>query len=210
MLPCASCPAIRLDVTLLADGSYELQRTYLMTRDGDRTMTGDGRWTLDQRGGRAIYRLTAAAGGEEEALLEAGADELRVLGADDVELPPSLPHTLVRVDASSGAAPVTLGEADAGRTIHVVPGQDVILRLASNRTTGFRWTLVDAPKDLLLAPRESDYVPDASSGRVGSGGVETWRIVALRRGEARLRLSYGRPWDRRRPARVLTFVIKVR
>ena len=37
---------------------------------------------------------------------------------------------------------ITLTEADAGRAIEAARGQDVVVRLGSNPSTGYRWTLV--------------------------------------------------------------------
>jgi inhibitor of cysteine peptidase len=217
VVPCASCPAIRLDVTLRSDGPratqgrYELRRTYLMTRDGDRTFTGAGRWTVARGAdGRTIYRLVAGDG-VRETFLKIADDELRVLGADDIELPAAMPRTLVRVDPESGAGEVVVGEVQAGRPVRIVPGQDLVVRLASNHTSGYRWLLVAEPDDVLLTPREGTYSSETPPGRAGAGGVETWRLMGVRRGDATLRFEYRRPWERGlTPVRVVTFPVTVR
>lgn len=74
-------------------------------------------------------------------------------------------------------------------------GQTFNLRLPSNPTTGFRWTLRDqgAPVLALLGPEI--YTTPEEAGVVGSAGVSTWRFRAVARGAGHLSLDYRRPWE---------------
>lgn len=66
---------------------------------------------------------------------------------------------------------VTLGEADAGRTIPVTPGQRVVLRLPENPTTGYRWS-VPAGIDVVADTYES------GGTQAGAGGQRVLTLVA--------------------------------
>lgn len=90
-------------------------------------------------------------------------------------------------------------------------GQEFNLRLPSNPTTGFRWTLrANAAPQLRLLGPEVYTVPE-EAGLVGSAGVSTWRFRAMQPGEALLGLDYARPWEIGvAPARQVECRIKVR
>lgn len=104
---CADCPGIRTELSLFEDGrdpflkTYVLRETYLETRQGDKTVTSRGNWTI-LRGSAAdpdatVYALTADGSTASRHFLRVGEDTLRMLGGDLDELPPSLPQTLKRV-----------------------------------------------------------------------------------------------------------------
>ena len=73
-------------------------------------------------------------------------------------------------------------------------GQQLILTLPSNPTTGFRWELRDAADSILESLGQEVYQSD-NDHLVGSGGKSTWRFQARDYGEGRLLLVYQRPWE---------------
>jgi len=84
--------------------------------------------------------------------------------------------------------PVTLTQADAGRTVTVTPGQHVVLRLEENPTTGFRWSL---PAGVEVV--EDRFEPGAG-GMIGAGGTRVLTFAAPQ-AEHRLDLRLQRPFS---------------
>jgi inhibitor of cysteine peptidase len=78
-------------------------------------------------------------------------------------------------------------------TLHV--GQQFILRLPSNPTTGFRWLLRDSAPQILQSLGPEVYSNPEDAGLVGSAGVSTWRFEVTQAGEGQLALTYERPWE---------------
>jgi inhibitor of cysteine peptidase len=74
-------------------------------------------------------------------------------------------------------------------------GQQFILRLPSNPTTGFRWLLRDAAPEVLQSLGPEVYSNPEDAGLVGSAGVSTWRFQVFKAGEGQLALTYERPWE---------------
>ena len=78
-------------------------------------------------------------------------------------------------------------------SLHV--GQQFILRLPSNPTTGFRWLLRDSAPQVLQSLGPEVYSNPEDAGLVGSAGVSTWRFQVTKAGEGQLALTYERPWE---------------
>ncbi|MDH1261911.1 protease inhibitor I42 family protein [Pseudomonas sp. GD03944] len=75
------------------------------------------------------------------------------------------------------------------------PGQQLVLTLPSNPTTGFRWTVRDDAGALLESLGPEVYSNSEDAGLVGSAGQSTWRFQAKQPGEGHLLLTYQRPWE---------------
>jgi len=222
VLPCADCPGIRTELRLYAEQPsgrpvrYEATQTYLATRDGDRTVQRTGRWAI-MRGSATdpdatIYQLDVDRPDARQNFLRVGDAELRLLDRDQREIAPTAPHSLHRMPNEQSMDTVTLAETDSGRVVQVAWGQPVVIRLSSNRSTGYRWTLKPATAGVLTSLGEPAYTRAAeSSGTVGSGGVEAWSFTASQRGQQELRFEYRRPWEATTPpAKALTYRITVR
>ena len=95
---------------------------------------------------------------------------------------------------------IELTEADSGGSFRVGVGQEVIVTLASNPSTGYSWTWVCAPADALAAAGEPEYIPSAGAPRVGVGGSTRFRFTTQRAGTATLRLEYRRAFEPGSPA----------
>lgn len=80
-------------------------------------------------------------------------------------------------------------------TIKVKVGDDFIIALKANRTTGYEWQ-IDKPLDgNKIKYKKFSYAPD-ETGLVGSGGMEEWRFEAVGAGRARVSFKYVRPWEK--------------
>ena len=112
--------------------------------------------------------------------------------------------------ANSPAAappPVSLTEQDSGKSIEISVGQPILVRLASNPTTGYSWSVQGNPAPLEVV--KSDYDPDPQGkSRVGAGGVQTVQLIAKSAGKAQLKLYYRRPWEKDVPP-ASTFAVTI-
>jgi predicted secreted protein len=213
ILPCADCAGIRTDLWIYAEppsseaSRYGLRETYIGTRDGDRTFERSGRLKV-VRGSASdrdatVYQLDTNQSDVRRNFVRAGDAELRLLDRDLGEIKSSAPRSLYRA--------VTLAEGDSGKVIDIVRGERVIVRLASNRTTGYSWALLTSGSDALTSlASEYTQVVDPE-GKPGAPGVESWYFQAKGSGQQELRFEYRRPWERNVPAAKSTnYTIRVR
>lgn len=101
---------------------------------------------------------------------------------------------LAACGGGGGLDPVELTADDDGSTVELAEGQELVIRLESNQTTGFRWNVVESPPEETLVQVSAEY-EEPEDGLVGEGGTEVWTFRAAGRGEGSLRLSYVRPFD---------------
>ena len=72
-------------------------------------------------------------------------------------------------------------------------GRTRTLALPSNPSTGYGWTLVSPPGDMLVV-RDRGYRP-RKPVMPGSPGSHLWSLTAQRPGEAHVIFRYARPWE---------------
>ena len=77
------------------------------------------------------------------------------------------------------------------KLIRLKVGANEKLSLPSNPTTGYEWTVVQAPSFVKVT--KEDYV-QLHAG-VGAGGSEEFAIKANARGEGVVSLRYSQPWS---------------
>ncbi|HBO2654502.1 TPA: protease inhibitor I42 family protein, partial [Pseudomonas aeruginosa] len=107
---------------------------------------------------------------------------------------------------------VTLDDADDCSPLKLTQGQELVLTLPSNPTTGFRWELRNPAASVLKRLGPEVYSnSEEDSGLVGSGGESTWRFRVAASGDDRLELVYRRPWEKdAEPAESFSCAIQVR
>lgn len=108
-----------------------------------------------------------------------------------------MPARLALVCAAllAGCAPVVfLTAADAGLPLTLAVGDRIVIRLASNRTTGSGWRVAGITVDAIRQLGEASYVPDLP-GAVGRGGIEELVLRAVAPGAGTLLLVYDRPFE---------------
>jgi inhibitor of cysteine peptidase len=83
---------------------------------------------------------------------------------------------------------------DPSRPIEVRAGSEFVIELESNRSTGYRWVLVDsAALGPLRLVGTRYHVPRASRKAYGGGGTERWTFRAPSAGEGAVSLAYVGP-----------------
>ena len=106
---------------------------------------------------------------------------------------------------------VSLDDADDCSPLKLTQGQELVLTLPSNPTTGFRWELRNPAAGVLRRLGPEVYSNPDDNGLVGSGGESTWRFRADASGDDRLELVYRRPWEKdAEPAESFSCAIQVR
>jgi inhibitor of cysteine peptidase len=119
--------------------------------------------------------------------------------------------TLFQGSPKPPPAPVTVSADQSGTSVALASGQDLVVRLPSNPTTGYRWIYVE-PKDAVLrVDGPSTYEAQSAGGAAGAGGTEIWKLAPLKPGQQQLRFEYRRPWEQDvAPSRVATYTVTVK
>jgi inhibitor of cysteine peptidase len=89
-------------------------------------------------------------------------------------------------------ATLTLTGADDGRAVDVHLGDEVVVSLPENPTTGFRWE-VAALRGVQLVGEASFRLAEPVA--LGSGGNRTFRFTASDVGLGRIELIHRRSWE---------------
>ena len=89
-------------------------------------------------------------------------------------------------------AEVELSENDNEKVVQARLGDEVIIRLKEQPTTGYRWT-IDAVSEQLEQGRSGFSLKQG--GGVGGGGEKVMRFIAKRRGSAQIELKRMRSWE---------------
>lgn len=117
-------------------------------------------------------------------------------------------------DSASSANDVTVKvtkeviatESDAGKTVQVTEGDDFVLELVANGTTGYQWKVTDTDRSFAY-PYASPYEAPSASGPVGAGGTQVfkWSTVGVsdaagtpavsKLGKHEITVEYRRPWE---------------
>jgi len=108
--------------------------------------------------------------------------------------------------------PITLADVPSGQQVDLQRDQEMVLELAANPSTGYRWQIELTGSAVLDKIGDEQFVPaSSSSGAVGAGGMATWHFRAMRTGTDLLRLVYRRPLEKNVPAaKSVVYVINVR
>jgi inhibitor of cysteine peptidase len=101
------------------------------------------------------------------------------------------------VASGSAEPPAVMTEADSGHLVSLRIGQELVLNLKSNPSTGYGWVQADTETPILVVLGKPAYKPDGPS--TGSDGVESWEFGAVKRGAQTLKLEYRRPWEKNTP-----------
>ena len=107
---------------------------------------------------------------------------------------PLLGLSLLTACAQQPAHNVTV-EQQSNCPMQLHTGQNLIVSLPSNPTTGYRWAIQDSAGGVLRSLGPEVYSSSDNGQLLGSGGQSTWRFQAFAAGNGRLRLTYQQPWE---------------
>jgi inhibitor of cysteine peptidase len=86
-------------------------------------------------------------------------------------------------------------DAQSNCPLHLYRGQEVMINLRSNPSTGFRWEIKDAASSVLKSLGPEVYSNPEEVGLVGSAGQSSWRYRAQAAGTGQLLMVYRQPWE---------------
>ena len=89
-------------------------------------------------------------------------------------------------------ATITLTDANDGKAIRVKEGDEIVLGLPENASTGYRWHVARSDG---LDEQDTGARSAGPDPQVGSGGTRKFRLVAKGPGSARLELKHWREWE---------------
>ena len=89
---------------------------------------------------------------------------------------------------------VSIGSEANLSKIVLEKGQVLVLKLASNPTTGYDWEI--AGLDNAILQQKGDVAYKSESALIGSGGIDTWTFEAVNSGQTHLQLVYHRSWEK--------------
>jgi inhibitor of cysteine peptidase len=112
------------------------------------------------------------------------------------------------VSAATGDT-ITVGLAASGSSRHLGRGDLLVVRLSSNPSTGYSWTVRSGIRPVLALVSRA-YVPPRAGQPLGAPGTAVLRFRAVAAGKTVLRLASVRSWESGgRPARTFTLHVTV-
>jgi inhibitor of cysteine peptidase len=96
---------------------------------------------------------------------------------------------------TGGGGTLEIDKNADGSTVALTIGQELVLSLESNPTTGYSWQLAAAGTPVLSQQGEVEFIDQGEEGLVGAGGVEVFRFTAEQAGTTELNLVYLRTWE---------------
>jgi inhibitor of cysteine peptidase len=111
----------------------------------------------------------------------------------------------VAIILSTGCAPqqfqvsppeqVNLVDSNNGENVRLFAGQELIIQLDGNPTTGYTWETKDLDTKMFAQVGEVQFT-SSNPKLVGSGGTQTLTLKVLNAGTSTLTLIYHRPWEK--------------
>ncbi len=96
-----------------------------------------------------------------------------------------------------------------GKTVSVKVGQRLFVRLPSNPSTGYEWSL-DKTDEKLLAPDGETTFDVADANLEGAPTIQTLFFKAKGIGKVALELKYTRPWEKdKAPVKVYKITVNI-
>jgi inhibitor of cysteine peptidase len=107
--------------------------------------------------------------------------------------------------------PIQLGAEANGTQVELKVGQQVVISLESNPTTGFGWHVPFVDEGVLTQVGEVEFTQgEEAEGLVGAGGIETLTFEAVAKGTTTLTLTYDRSWESVDPEQTFTLTIVIK
>jgi inhibitor of cysteine peptidase len=102
---------------------------------------------------------------------------------------------------------VNLVASNNGQNVRLFAGQELIIQLDGNPTTGYTWETKDLDTKMFMQVGDTKFT-SSNPKLVGSGGTQTLTLKVLNAGTSTLTLVYHRPWEKDVQP-IKTFSVKV-
>jgi inhibitor of cysteine peptidase len=90
---------------------------------------------------------------------------------------------------------VNLVASNNGQNVRLFAGQELIIQLDGNPTTGYTWETKNLDTKMFSQVGDVQFT-SANPKLVGSGGTQTLTLKVLNTGTSTLTLIYHRPWEK--------------
>ena len=87
-------------------------------------------------------------------------------------------------------------EHSNGNQIELHIGEEFMIILPENPTTGFRWNLISSGEQACTL---LDNSFDLTGSTPGNGGSHSWHFQAVKEGSSKIEFAYRRSWEQDRP-----------
>ena len=108
------------------------------------------------------------------------------------------------------ASQVKMDDTHNNTQQEIVRGRELVITLASNPSTGYRWEVAEADKAVLHQVGDAEFKSSAPSNTqvVGAGGTETFRFESIGAGTTTLKMIYRRSWETGVPP-IKTYTVQI-
>ena len=108
---------------------------------------------------------------------------------------------------------VSVHASNSGGQVNISVGDLLIVKLDSNKTTGYSWNLSAISDTSVITKVSDEYItpPPSDPPIVGQGGYEKWTFEALAAGTANISMKYFQPWNSAaEPAATFSITVNVK
>jgi inhibitor of cysteine peptidase len=95
----------------------------------------------------------------------------------------------------SGPGVIELNDSGSGGPQTVRVGQEVVIRIRENPTTGYSWELRQSGSGALRVVENRFEAGGGSTPMIGAGGQRIVRLVGERAGQVQIEMVERRPWE---------------
>ena len=107
-------------------------------------------------------------------------------------------------------APLTVRAQQSGTAIELAVGQELVVRLATQSTSGHEWALVDLAPGVLSSSGPTFERDQRTASVEEASGEAIWRLRSVRPGTVLLNFEYRRPRDLAPAEQRATYSVTVR
>jgi Predicted secreted protein len=93
-----------------------------------------------------------------------------------------------------GSKQIILTSADNGKKLNVKAGEQIVVELDGNPSTGYTWEAQDLDASMIRQVGEAEF-KSSNPGVIGAGRTLTLKFMTLQAGTTSLALVYHRPWE---------------
>ncbi|MEI6714850.1 MAG: protease inhibitor I42 family protein [Verrucomicrobiota bacterium] len=108
----------------------------------------------------------------------------------------SVPVTVANPLVVSRQALLQISEKDENKALYIKKGDRLVVKLASNPSTGQSWKAATSKAGVFSFPTQPYFQPDDQTDLIGAGGTTVWFLTATEIGTTSLLFSYSRPNNR--------------
>lgn len=87
--------------------------------------------------------------------------------------------------------------ASNNKYMEVHKGDNLIVSLESNPSTGYGWMIKSLPKELIFVSSYYEQSKDCKDGAIGCSGTEKFNFIVQQTGVADIKMIYGRAFDKK-------------